>query len=140
MVYALSKELGYKECDFVLNWRFSHQVFAYNAEKDRLDLCLGQQHIRVQPLNDETLQLAHTSTTQTPTNDGTSGLSTDASFSGAIGHRDTTHSRIAFSGEGRTLSSAVSSQANSTQVCACSCSDCCKRFVPWRQKLFLDRI
>ena len=93
------------------------QVFAYNAEKDRLDLCLGQRHIQVQPLDKETLLLAHTRPTQVPTDERASSLSTEASFSGAIGQRDTSHTRVAFSGEGRTLSSVQSSQADSTKVC-----------------------
>ena len=90
------------------------QVFAYNAEKDRLDLCLGQRHIQVQPLDKETLLLAHTRPTQVPTDERASSLSTEASFSGAIGQRDASHTRVAFSGEGRTLSQ--SSQADSAKV------------------------
>ena len=85
------------------------QVFAYNAQKDRLDLCLGQRHIQVQPLDKETLLLAHTRPAQIPSEERTSGrLSSEASFSGAIGHRDTSHARMAFSGKGQTLSGAQS--------------------------------
>jgi len=85
------------------------QVFAYNAQKDRLDLCLGQRHIQVQPLDKETLLLAHTRPTQIPAEERTSvSLSSEASFSGAIGHRDTSHARMAFSGKGQTLSGAQS--------------------------------
>ncbi|XP_068722589.1 deubiquitinating protein VCPIP1-like [Montipora capricornis] len=95
---------------------FPNKVFAYNADKDRLDLCLGQRHIQVQPLDDESLRLAHTRPMQTSTSERASSLSTEASFSGAIGHRDTTHARVAFSGEGRTLSSASSSQSESAKA------------------------
>lgn len=87
---------------------FPNKVFAYNAEKDRLDLCLGQRHIQVQPLDDETLRLAHSRPAQVPADERASSLSSEASFSGAIGHRGTLHSRIAFSGEGRTLSNVQS--------------------------------
>ena len=95
---------------------FLLQVFAYNAEKDRLDLCLGQRHIQVQPLDKETLQLAHSRPTQVPTDERSSGLSSEASFSGAIGHRGTSHSRIAFSGEGRTLSNVQPPGTGSAEV------------------------
>ena len=61
----------------------------------------------MQPLDKETLLLAHTRPTQIPAEERTSGsLSSEASFSGAIGHRDTSHSRMAFSGKGQTLSGA----------------------------------
>ena len=92
------------------------QVFAYNAAKDRLDLCLGQRHIQVQPLDSETLLLADTRPTQVPAEERTSSLSSEASFSGAIGHKDTSHARVAFSGEGRTLSSVQSSQTDTAKV------------------------
>lgn len=67
----------------------------------------------MQPLDDETLLLAHTRPTQTPADERASSMSTEASFSGAIGHRDTSHARVAFSGEGRTLSSVSSSHTES---------------------------
>ena len=91
-------------------------MFAYNAEKDRLDLCLGQRHIQVQPLDSETLLLAHSRPTQVPADERVSGFSSEASFSGAIGHKDTSHARIAFSGEGRTLSGTQSSQTDTAKV------------------------
>lgn len=93
------------------------QVFAYNAQKDRLDLCLGQRHIQVQPLDKDTLLLAHTRPTQIPAEERTSGsLSSEASFSGAIGHRDTSHARMAFSGKGQTLSGAQSPPKPTVEV------------------------
>lgn len=93
------------------------QVFAYNAEKDRLDLCLGQRHIQVQPLDKETLLLAHTRPTQIPAEEKSSGsLSSEASFSGAIGHRDTSHARMAFSGKGQTLAGAPSPPKPTVEV------------------------
>lgn len=93
------------------------QVFAYNAQKDRLDLCLGQRHIQVQPLDKDTLLLAHTRPTQIPAEERTSGsLSSEASFSGAIGHRDTSHARMAFSGKGQTLSAAQSPPKPTVEV------------------------
>ena len=96
-------------------------MFAYNADKDRLDLCLGQKHIQVQPLDRETLLLAHTRPTQAPAEERTSGgssssLSSEASFSGAIAHRDTSHVHMAFSGQGRTLSGAQPSQKQTAEV------------------------
>lgn len=73
----------------------------------------------MQPLDDETLLLAHTRPTQTPADERASSMSTEASFSGAIGHRDTSHARVAFSGEGRTLSSVSSSHTESPKVHLC---------------------
>ena len=87
---------------------FSWQVFAYNASQDRLDLCLGQLHVQVQPLTQEMLLQAlgsalQQSNTQSAGARHTSHVTSEASFSGAILHKDTSHSRTAFSGAGRTL-------------------------------------
>ena len=102
----------------------SMKVFAYNAEKDRLDLCLGKRHIQVQPLDDETLLQAHTrSSPAAPVEErsgssgaGGKGLSSEASFSGAIAPRETSHARMAFSGQGRTLAGAQSAQKQTVEV------------------------
>ena len=99
------------------------KVFAYNAEKDRLDLCLGKRHIQVQPLDDETLLQAHSRSSQAPVEEtssssgtGGKGLFSEASFSGAISPRDTSHARMAFSGQGRTLAGAQSAQKQTAEV------------------------
>lgn len=99
------------------------KVFAYNAEKDRLDLCLGKRHIQVQPLDDETLLQAHSRSSQAPVEERSSssgmsgkGLFSEASFSGAIAPRDTSHARMAFSGQGRTLAGAESAQKQTAEV------------------------
>ena len=99
---------------------FFPKVFAYNKDKDRIELCLGKVHIPVQPLNQETLALAHNQpiTTSSTSTSSSSIMNTEASFSGVISK---TAGRVqkAFSGEGRSLSgsSPVSPKKPAEQVC-----------------------
>lgn len=100
---------------------FPLQLFAYNKDKDHIELCLGKVHIPVQPLNPETLAQAHSqqATSSTSTTLQSSGvMSTEASFSGVIS-KNTGHTRKAFSGEGRSLSgsSPASPRELAEQVC-----------------------
>lgn len=90
-------------------------MFAYNGEKDRLELCLGQVHLPVQPgmqipKMDEGSPATQTGQPYSKTSHAP--LSSDHTFSGAIQQKDTSHSRVAFSGQGRSLVSPSTNSAS----------------------------
>ncbi|CAB4042378.1 deubiquitinating VCIP135, partial, partial [Paramuricea clavata] len=80
------------------------KTLAYNAKEDRFEICLGQKHIRVQPLGAETSSQARACASDAAPlrrpRDEREGL---GAFSGALRHRDASEGRAAFSGAGRTL-------------------------------------
>ena len=97
---------------------FPNKSFAYNAQKERLELCLGVQHIPVGPLTPEQEQIAQVMSTQSDDKLGSGEQMMDTvtsmGMSGALS-KPGASSVKAFSGTGHTLMDAAPPPSGSSE-------------------------